>query len=336
MQRMFGECFPWSEGRALYTGCFMRYSHTNFLNPIPTTKASSRGNIIYILSFTSNAVIILVVAACSVILFMFGNRKEWIQYSSNDNKKLVKILHDSSLNFKYSTLKKATGYFDDGNKLGQGGYGIVYKGVMEDGREIAVKRLFFNYKYRAADFYNEINIISNIAHKNLVRLLGCNCSGLESLLAWMHFQEGTIEELFDTNLMLHNYHDINVKIEVFRVVHIGLLCIQEEPFHRPSMSEVLQMLVKKEEELPHPSNPPFIDEKTMEFNSYWNSPMYHLEEGEFASNATMSRKHRKMRGDFASNARVSHSSFLPKVICSWFRIYIYELEYRIYKAYKKM
>nr|GMD97908.1 cysteine-rich receptor-like protein kinase 2 isoform X1 [Ipomoea batatas] len=296
------KCLPWSEGRALYTGCFMRYSHTNFLNPIPTTKASSR----------ANAVIILVVAACSVIFVVVGlviglyvwkqKRVEKKRRGSNDNKKLVKILHDSSLNFKYSTLKKATGSFDDGNKLGQGGYGIVYKGVMEDGREIAVKRLFFNYKYRAADFYNEINIISNIAHKNLVRLLGCNCSGLESLLAWMHFQEGTIEELFDTNLMLHNYHDINVKIEVFRVVHIGLLCIQEEPFHRPSMSEVLQMLVKKEEELPHPSNPPFIDEKTMEFNSYWNSPMYNHEEGEFASNATMSRNHRKMRGDFASNA----------------------------------
>lgn len=42
------KCLPWSEGRALYTGCFMRYSDTNFLNPIPTTGgSSSRGNIIY-------------------------------------------------------------------------------------------------------------------------------------------------------------------------------------------------------------------------------------------------------------------------------------------------
>nr|GMD95465.1 cysteine-rich receptor-like protein kinase 2 isoform X1 [Ipomoea batatas] len=121
------KCLPWSEGRALYTGCFMRYSHTNFLNPIPTTKASSR----------ANAVIILVVAACSVIFVVVGlviglyvwkqKRVEKKRRGSNDNKKLVKILHDSSLNFKYSTLKKATGSFDDGNKLGQGGYGIVYK-----------------------------------------------------------------------------------------------------------------------------------------------------------------------------------------------------------------
>ena len=48
---------------------------------------------------------------------------------SNDAEKLVKTLNDSSLNFKYSTLEKATGSFDDANKLGQGGFGTVYKVV---------------------------------------------------------------------------------------------------------------------------------------------------------------------------------------------------------------
>ena len=48
---------------------------------------------------------------------------------SDDANKLVKILNDSSLNFKYSTLEKATGSFDDSNKLGQGGFGSVYKVV---------------------------------------------------------------------------------------------------------------------------------------------------------------------------------------------------------------
>lgn len=46
---------------------------------------------------------------------------------SNDAEKLVKTLNDSSLNFKYSTLEKATGSFDNSNKLGQGGFGSVYK-----------------------------------------------------------------------------------------------------------------------------------------------------------------------------------------------------------------
>lgn len=48
---------------------------------------------------------------------------------SNDAEKLVKVLNDSSLNFKYSTVEKATGAFDNANKLGQGGFGTVYKVV---------------------------------------------------------------------------------------------------------------------------------------------------------------------------------------------------------------
>lgn len=56
--------------------------------------------------------------------------------------------------------------------------------MLADGREVAVKRLFFNNRHRAADFYNEVNIISSVEHKNLVRLLGCSCSGPESLLVY--------------------------------------------------------------------------------------------------------------------------------------------------------
>ena len=50
-----------------------------------------------------------------------------IELGSNDAIKLVKTLHDSSLNFKYATLEKATRSFDNANKLGQGGFGTVYK-----------------------------------------------------------------------------------------------------------------------------------------------------------------------------------------------------------------
>lgn len=107
--------------------------------------------------------------------------------------------------------------------------------------------------------------------------------------AWEHFQRGRTEELFDPNLMLHNYHTINVKNEVLRVLHVGLLCTQEIATLRPYMSKALQMLVKKEEELPPPTNPPFIDEKTMELHDPWekysNDP---LREGDSASDATLS------------------------------------------------
>ncbi|KAL6577895.1 Cell division control protein 2 [Orobanche minor] len=401
-------CLPSSEGRALNTGCFVRYSDTDFLNSIPGS-GSSRGRVIAIVIASVGAAAVLITGA--YVGFYIWKNKIIQRKRKGDAQKLVKTLHDSSLNFKYSTLEKATGSFDETNKLGHGGFGTVYKGVLPDGREIAVKRLFFNNKHRAADFYNEVNIISSLEHKNLVRLLGCSCSGPESLLVyeflpnksldrfifassrgkallnwekrfeiiigtaeglvhlhentkiriihrdikasnilldsrlrakiadfglarsfqedkshistaiagtlgymapeylahgqltekadvysfgvllleivtgrqnnrsktseytdslisvvWKHFQQKTVDELLDPNLMQQNYHNVNIKNEMLRVVHVGLLCTQEVPSLRPSMSKALPMIVNNKEELPAPTNPPFMDEKTMELN----------------------------------------------------------------------
>ncbi|KAL6549102.1 Cell division control protein 2 [Orobanche hederae] len=93
---------------------------------------------------------------------------------------LLKILNDQSLKFEFSTVEKTTGGFDEGNELGKGSFRTVYKGVLADGRVIVVKRLYFDTKHRGSEFYNEVNIISSIQHKNLVRLLGCSCSGPEN------------------------------------------------------------------------------------------------------------------------------------------------------------
>ncbi|KAL9328032.1 hypothetical protein ACSQ67_003035 [Phaseolus vulgaris] len=77
---------------------------------------------------------------------------------------------------------------------------------------------------------------------------------------------GTAEQLFDPNLVLQEDHNSEVKDEILRVVHIGLLCTQEVPSLRPIMSKTLQMLTKKEENLIAPSNPPFLDKNTMELH----------------------------------------------------------------------
>ncbi|KAI7743243.1 hypothetical protein M8C21_003591, partial [Ambrosia artemisiifolia] len=72
------------------------------------------------------------------------------------------------------------------------------KGVLPDGREIAVKRLYVNNKFRIVDFYNEVNIISSIEHKNLVRLLGCNCLGPESILVYEYLPNMSLDRfIFD-------------------------------------------------------------------------------------------------------------------------------------------
>ncbi|KAB1207871.1 Cysteine-rich receptor-like protein kinase 2 [Morella rubra] len=429
-------CLPWSEGRALNTGCFMRYSDKDFLNRAPE-NGSSRGTTVVIVVTVVSSVVVFVLALAIGVYILKRKNIEKKRRGSNDAEKLVHTLNDSSLNFKYSAIEKATGAFNEANKLGQGGFGTVYKGVLPDGREIAVKRLFFNNRHRAADFYNEVNMISSVEHKNLVRLLGCSCSGPESLLiyeylpnrsldrfifdpirgktlnwekrheiivgtaeglvylhensniriihrdikasnilldsrlrakiadfglarsfqddkshistaiagtlgymapeylahgqltekvdvysfgvlvleivtgrqnngsktseymdsvvitTWKHFRSGTIEELYDPNLMLHNHHDSNIKSDILRVVHIGLLCTQELQSIRPTMSKTLEMLTKQEQ-LPAPTNPPFVDERTMELNDTCEDPFYAL------------------RGVPSSIATISDSSFCPR------------------------
>lgn len=84
------------------------------------------------------------------------------------------------------------------------------QGVLPDGREIAVKRLFFNNRHRAADFYNEVNMISSVEHKNLVRLLGCSCSGPESLLIYEFLPNKSLDRFIFGNyrnlLDLQDWH----------------------------------------------------------------------------------------------------------------------------------
>ncbi|KAI3730903.1 hypothetical protein L1987_62083 [Smallanthus sonchifolius] len=430
------KCFPWSEGRVLNTGCFMRYSDTDFLNPVPVASSTSnKGKIIAIVASVVSSLVVLIVA---LMIGLYIRKQRYIQKKrkgSYDVKKLSKMLNDSSLNFKYSNVEKATGYWDESNKLGQGGFGTVYKGVLPDGREIAVKRLYFNNKFRAADFYNEVNMISSVEHRNLVRLLGCSCSGPESILvyeylpnmsldrfifdatkgktlnwekrfeiiigtaeglvylhennkcriihrdikasnilldlrlrakiadfglarsfqddkshistaiagtlgymapeylahgqltekadvysygvlilevvtgmennrsktteytdslvaiAWNHFQQNKVEEIFDPNLMMHLYPNINYQKEAIKVVQVGLLCTQEAPSLRPSMSSVLKMLAKDDGPLPTPSNPPFIDEKTMELNDITQKSQHTFYSDDSGSVATVDNSH---------------------------------------------
>ncbi|KAI9083674.1 hypothetical protein K1719_034375 [Acacia pycnantha] len=84
--------------------------------------------------------------------------------------------------FDFRKLATATNNFDIANKLGQGGFGPVYKGKLEDGQEIAVKRLSRSSGQGMKEFINEVELISKLQHRNLVKLLGCCIEGEEILV----------------------------------------------------------------------------------------------------------------------------------------------------------
>ncbi|KAI0505022.1 hypothetical protein KFK09_015979 [Dendrobium nobile] len=100
--------------------------------------------------------------------------------------------------FDMSTIEIATNNFSDENKLGEGGFGPVYKGHLGDGQEIAVKRLS-RYSVQGLDeFMNEVMLIAKLQHRNLVRLVGCCIQGEERLLIYEYMPNKSLDSfIFD-------------------------------------------------------------------------------------------------------------------------------------------
>ncbi|KAK3432138.1 hypothetical protein EUGRSUZ_E03972 [Eucalyptus grandis] len=93
----------------------------------------------------------------------------------------------------------ATNNFDVKNKLGQGGFGLVYKGKLNDGKDIAVKRLLSSSGQGVAEFKNEILLISKLQHRNLVRLVGYCTEGQEKILVYEYLPNKSLDAfLFDS------------------------------------------------------------------------------------------------------------------------------------------
>ncbi|KAL2932329.1 hypothetical protein RDABS01_037739 [Bienertia sinuspersici] len=102
--------------------------------------------------------------------------------------------------FKFENLEVATNFFSINNKIGQGGFGPVYKGKLEDGKELAVKRLSRRSGQGLQEFMNEVVVISKLQHRNLVRLLGCCVEREEKILVYEFMPNKSLDALlFDAN-----------------------------------------------------------------------------------------------------------------------------------------
>jgi serine/threonine protein kinase len=85
-------------------------------------------------------------------------------------KKRVKV--EGVKDFKYEEIALATNNFSDSMVIGQGGYGKVYKGHLNDGTVVAIKRAQGGYLQGEREFFTEIELLSRLHHRNLVSLLG--------------------------------------------------------------------------------------------------------------------------------------------------------------------
>nr|GMD93201.1 probable leucine-rich repeat receptor-like serine/threonine-protein kinase At3g14840 [Ipomoea batatas] len=87
---------------------------------------------------------------------------------------------------------EATNNFDAANKIGEGGFGPVYKGTLLDGTVIAVKQLSSNSSQGYREFLNEIGMISCLQHPNLVKLYGCCVEGKQLLLVYEYLENNSL------------------------------------------------------------------------------------------------------------------------------------------------
>ncbi|XP_031740036.1 probable leucine-rich repeat receptor-like serine/threonine-protein kinase At3g14840 isoform X1 [Cucumis sativus] len=139
------------------------------------------------------AVIGIAAAAVFVVLLAVGIL--WWSICLRHERTLEQELRGLDLqtcSFTLRQIKVATNNFDAANKIGEGGFGPVYKGVLADGTTIAVKQLSSKSKQGNREFVNEIGMISALQHPHLVKLYGCCIEGNQLLLVYEYMENNSL------------------------------------------------------------------------------------------------------------------------------------------------
>ncbi|XP_042520161.1 putative G-type lectin S-receptor-like serine/threonine-protein kinase At1g61610 isoform X2 [Macadamia integrifolia] len=140
--------------------------------------------------------------------------------------------------FNFDCVAVATSNFSEANKLGQGGFGPVYKGMLSGGQEIAVKRLSRSSIQGLEEFMNEIILIAKLQHRNLVRLLGCCIQGEEKMLLYEYMPNGSLDSfIFDP--AKKGQLDWRKRIHIIEGIARGLLYL-----HRDSRLRIIHRDLK--------------------------------------------------------------------------------------------
>ncbi|XP_076933209.1 cysteine-rich receptor-like protein kinase 26 [Bidens hawaiensis] len=189
------------------------------LQPSPQgKKTSATRTAIFVVIPTVTAILIV-----SICIFIVLRRKK-ILVEKDDAMDMSTI---ESLQYDFEVVKVATNDFSDDNKLGEGGFGSVYKGSLHNGQEIAVKRLSKDSGQGEIEFKNKVMLVAKLQHRNLVRLLGFSLQGSERLLIYEFMPNGSLDQfIFDPpkRVLL----DWNRRNKIIKGIARGLLYLHED------------------------------------------------------------------------------------------------------------
>ncbi|XP_010448770.1 PREDICTED: cysteine-rich receptor-like protein kinase 5 isoform X2 [Camelina sativa] len=132
-----------------------------------------------------------------------------------------------SLQFDFKVIEAATDKFSESNKLGQGGFGEVYKGTFPNGLQVAVKRLSKTSGQGEKEFKNEVIVVAKLQHKNLVRLLGFCLEREEKILVYEFVPNKSLDYfLFDSTMK--NQLDWTRRYKIIRGIARGILYLHQD------------------------------------------------------------------------------------------------------------
>ncbi|KAG5225946.1 cysteine-rich receptor protein [Salix suchowensis] len=180
-------------------------------------KRLPKSRILIIILMTTAAVIVLLGLAFYFIRIRILKSKTAGDFDSNNPDMIVYSLAD---------IGKATDHFIFENKLGEGGFGPVYKGVLPGGQEIAVKKLSKSSTQGFDEFKNEVMLTAQLQHVNLVKVLGFCIDREEKILIYEYMPNKSLDYyLFDP--MRRYLLDWKKREEIIEGITQGLLYLQE-------------------------------------------------------------------------------------------------------------
>jgi serine/threonine protein kinase len=163
------------------------------------------------------------VAAATLLLFIIVGVFWKKRRDKNDIDKELRGLDLQTGTFTLRQIKAATDNFDVTRKIGEGGFGSVYKGELSEGKLIAVKQLSAKSRQGNREFVNEIGMISALQHPNLVKLYGCCVEGNQLILVYEYLENNCLSRALFGMLFLSNLHLRNYPVELLLRIFVWVI-----------------------------------------------------------------------------------------------------------------
>ncbi|XP_057984250.1 putative serine/threonine-protein kinase isoform X1 [Malania oleifera] len=154
---------------------------------------------------------------------------KWLEGKrERDQKKPVEIVTNNVKLFSCNSLRSATRDFHPSSRIGGGGFGVVYRGALKDGTQVAIKCLSAESKQGTEEFLTEINMISNIRHPNLVELIGCCVEGNNRILVYEYLENNSLATVLLGSKSKHAALDWPRRAAICMGTASGLAFLHEE------------------------------------------------------------------------------------------------------------